>query len=303
MKNNIKKYFSVIITIIIIVIAIGSAVNAFENQKYVYYNNNDSNSLGLNEGFSNLTVEETWALLNDTSNGIQIPIDVRTDPEWIYEHINTPRPEHPRHHCKCEWSSETILNEFMSLYDGETIILYCLGGYRSVVAANILIDNGFNGVIYNMLGGITAWKEAGYPTIENQPPNPPEIQGPSKGKPGEVHQYVISSIDPEDNKIFYYINWSDGTNTTYTGPHTSGQGITVNHTWVEKGNYIINVTAWDFYQAKSDYTTFEVRMSRMKSQYAPLYIRDLINNIYEFFDSFYEKFLFNPLKIFNYINS
>ena len=287
MNYNIKKYLGISITIIITIMIIGSAVNAFENQKYVYYNNNDSISLGLDVGFSNLTVEETWILLNDTSNGIQIPIDVRTDPEWIYEHINTPRPEHPRHHCKCEWSSETILNEFMSLYDGETIILYCLGGYRSVVAANILIDNGFNGVIYNMLGGITAWKEAGYPTIENQPPNPPEIQGPSKGKPGEVNQYVISSIDPEDNKIFYYINWSDGTNTTYTGPHTSGQGITVNHTWAEKGNYIINITAWDFYQAKSDFTTFEVRMSRIKNHYAPLNIRDLIDNIYEFFNSFY----------------
>ena len=70
-----------------------------------------------------------------------------------------------------------------------------------------------------------------------------------------------------------------------------------------KGNYIINVTAWEFYQAKSDFTTFEVRMSRIKNHYVQLSIRDLINNIFEFFDNFYEKFLFNPLKMFNYINS
>ena len=33
--------------------------------------------------YIDITVEEAWEMLNDTSNGIQYPIDVRSDSEWI----------------------------------------------------------------------------------------------------------------------------------------------------------------------------------------------------------------------------
>ena len=32
------------------------------------------------------------------------------------------------------------------------------------MAANILVENNFNGIIYNMLGGLKEWKNKGYPT-------------------------------------------------------------------------------------------------------------------------------------------
>jgi len=111
-----------------------------------------------------ITVDEAWDLLNDTSNGIQIPIDVRTEDEWKTEHIDTPYPENPRHHNFLEWSDPNILQDFISTYDGQQIILYCGMGGRSTSAANMLVENEFNGVIYNMLGGINEWKNQGYPT-------------------------------------------------------------------------------------------------------------------------------------------
>jgi parallel beta-helix repeat protein len=45
----------------------------------------------------------------------------------------------------------------------DSILVYCGSGGRSVTASGILDSNGFTEV-YNMLGGITAWKSAGYPT-------------------------------------------------------------------------------------------------------------------------------------------
>ncbi|UCH32002.1 MAG: right-handed parallel beta-helix repeat-containing protein [Candidatus Bathyarchaeota archaeon] len=42
------------------------------------------------------------------------------------------------------------------------ILVYCKLGGRSAIASQILADNGFP-FIYNMLGGITAWINAGYP--------------------------------------------------------------------------------------------------------------------------------------------
>jgi rhodanese-related sulfurtransferase len=43
-----------------------------------------------------------------------------------------------------------------------TVILYCGGGYRSVLAAENVQKMGYKHV-WSMEGGIKAWKEAGYP--------------------------------------------------------------------------------------------------------------------------------------------
>ena len=118
----------------------------------------------------NITVQEAWELLSDTTNGMQVPIDVRTDIEWKDERIDTPYPEDPKHHCLDDLQNDTKLMEFMQTYDGEELIIYCLSGGRSLIASNILNQNGFSGIIYNMIGGISAWKAAGLPIIEDQPP-------------------------------------------------------------------------------------------------------------------------------------
>ena len=44
----------------------------------------------------------------------------------------------------------------------EPIVLYCGGGYRSVLAADSLRQMGYSDVI-SMDGGIKAWRAAGYP--------------------------------------------------------------------------------------------------------------------------------------------
>lgn len=265
--GQLKKYFSIICFMVLTTSVIGSATSQIIKSEQNISKEiiaNEYDSLPLDDGYTDLTVEEAWNLLSNVSNGIQIPIDVRTDPEWAMEHIDTPAPENPRHHCVCEWDNETILQEFMALYAGKEIILYCKSGTRSVNAANILVDNGFTGTIYNMLGGINAWKEAGYPTIANLPPETPTITGPTSGKAGEKYNYTISTIDPEGDVIYYYVNWSDSTSTEYLGPFESGEVVTVSHVWEEKGTYIIKVKAWDYYQGESDWATLEVSMPKSK---------------------------------------
>jgi rhodanese-related sulfurtransferase len=44
----------------------------------------------------------------------------------------------------------------------EAILLYCGGGYRSVLAADALQQMGYTNVV-SMDGGIKGWREAGYP--------------------------------------------------------------------------------------------------------------------------------------------
>jgi rhodanese-related sulfurtransferase len=231
--------------------------------------------------YTNITVQEAWLLLTNTSNGIQIPIDVRTDPEWMFEHIDTPAPENPRHHCICEWDNETIVQEFMELYEGEEIILYCTQGFRSFNAVNILIDHGFSGTIYNMPGGINGWINAGYPTKKNQAPEKPTITGKHRGKTGEEYQYFISTTDPESGDVFYYINWSDGSETLYLGPYPSGEEIQVSHVWLEEKTYTIEAMAWDILNAESDKATFEISMPKTKPLLCPVPI--FFEIMWEFF--------------------
>jgi len=54
----------------------------------------------------------------------------------------------------------------MNIFLKELIIIYCRTGRRTGISAQILVENGFTGTIYNMVDGITEWKAEGLPTIE-----------------------------------------------------------------------------------------------------------------------------------------
>jgi rhodanese-related sulfurtransferase len=81
-------------------------------------------------------------------------VDVREDYEFAKNHAKG-----ARHIGKgvIERDIETIIPD-----KGATIILYCGGGYRSVLAADAIQQMGYADV-WSMEGGIKAWKDAGYP--------------------------------------------------------------------------------------------------------------------------------------------
>ncbi|PNX50059.1 MAG: hypothetical protein BV456_08000, partial [Thermoplasmata archaeon M8B2D] len=102
-------------------------------------------------------------------------------------------------------------------------------------------------------------------TYINAPPNTPIIDGPNSGKSGTLYTYTFTSTDPDGDDITeYIIDWGDGLNETITGPFISGNPQTKNHTWDEKGNYIIKAKAKDFYGAESDWASLEVTMPKNK---------------------------------------
>ncbi|HXV69753.1 MAG TPA: rhodanese-like domain-containing protein [Nitrospira sp.] len=81
-------------------------------------------------------------------------IDVREDHEFAQGHAKG-----ARHIGKgvIERDIETAVPE-----KEEKIVLYCGGGFRSVLAADALRLMGYTDVV-SMEGGIRAWREAGYP--------------------------------------------------------------------------------------------------------------------------------------------
>jgi len=69
--------------------------------------------------------------------------------------------------------------------------------------------------------------------------------------------------------MIYFIVWGDNTSTEWIGPYPSREIITLNHSWLEKGNYSIRVKAKDIYGAESEWSTLEVSMPKNKAVNSP----------------------------------
>jgi rhodanese-related sulfurtransferase len=81
-------------------------------------------------------------------------IDVREDHEFLIDHAAS-----ARHLGKgiIERDIETVIPDKQA-----PIVLYCGGGYRSILAADALQQIGYVNVT-SMEGGIKVWRDAGYP--------------------------------------------------------------------------------------------------------------------------------------------
>ena len=87
-------------------------------------------------------------------------VDIREDHEFANDHAKG-----ACHLGKgiIERDIETMIPEKQA-----AIVLYCGGGFRSVLAVDALQQMGYTNVV-SMDGGIKAWKEAGYPLEAGQP--------------------------------------------------------------------------------------------------------------------------------------
>jgi rhodanese-related sulfurtransferase len=100
-----------------------------------------------------ISVEETLQHLREDAN-VKL-IDVREDNEWDDEHAEGAI------HLGRGIIERDIVQSFP---DKKTeLILYCGGGYRSALAADMLQKMGYTNV-YSMAGGWKAWKDADAPT-------------------------------------------------------------------------------------------------------------------------------------------
>lgn len=129
--------------------------------------------------------------------------------------------------------------------------------------------------IYTKDGGINQDR---FPVISpygNKGPAAPVIKGPTSGKAGTEYSYTFCSEDPEINNIYYLIDWGDGEVTDWIGPYSSGEEITLQHTWGAEGMYTIRAKAKDIYGVESDWGTLKVSMPRSKPIIKPLFLQFL----------------------------
>ena len=102
-----------------------------------------------------VSVDETRERMA-ANNGVRL-IDVREDNEWQAAHA-----------AGAEHLGKGIIERDIEAQvpDKSTeVILYCGGGFRSALAADVLQHMGYTNV-YSMAGGWKAWKDSGAPTTE-----------------------------------------------------------------------------------------------------------------------------------------
>ena len=103
--------------------------------------------------------------------------------------------------------------------------------------------------------------------ITNLPPNKPDTpSGAISGKTGTSYSYSTSTTDLEDDDVYYWFDWGDGTNSGWNGPHHSGDIINLSHKWTADGTYPIKVKAKDIHNEESLWSDpLEVSMPKNKS--------------------------------------
>ncbi|MCK5112760.1 MAG: immune inhibitor A, partial [Thermoplasmatales archaeon] len=111
--------------------------------------------------------------------------------------------------------------------------------------------------------------------IENDPPNTPNITGPTSGNIGTAYEYTFVTTDPNGDNITYYIEWDDGFIEDWIGPYISGEEVALNHTWDKKGPYVIRAKAKDIFGEESNWGTLEVTMPRNKILVNSLFLKFL----------------------------
>lgn len=150
------------------------------------------------------------------------------------------------------WDGDDIIEEFTTYYPSGTLMSTSHmwlqpGQYEVKVKA---VDNVGEESDFSDIFSIQV----------TQPPNPPIIEGETSGKSGVEYEYSFTVVDLDLDDLYVFIDWGDGELEEWIGPYTSGQTITVSHSWTTDGTYLIKAKTKDVYSAESDWATLTVTM-------------------------------------------
>jgi hypothetical protein len=117
---------------------------------------------------------------------------------------------------------------------------------------------------------------------DNNPPINPNIDGPKRGTTEISYEFTFVSNDPENDEVWYYIDWDDSTFEEWVGPYNSGEEVTISHKWYKDGRKYIRAKAKDELGAESIKSTMVINIPRTKHSYNSLLLRFLEHYINEF---------------------
>ena len=103
-----------------------------------------------------------------------------------------------------------------------------------------------------------------YFDLLNNPPEAPNINGPTSGSAGTEYPYTLNADDPDGHDVRYHVDWGDE-NSEITDYNPSGTDVVVKHTWADQGTFTIKVKAEDALGSIGPENTLVVTMPRAKN--------------------------------------
>ncbi len=91
-------------------------------------------------------------------------------------------------------------------------------------------------------------------SIPTSAPEKPTIDGPTCGEVEIEYTFTLVSTDPEDEMVYYYIDWGDGEIENWIGPYPSGEEKIFKHSWTETGSYLIKAKAKDVHNVEGNWS-------------------------------------------------
>jgi hypothetical protein len=107
--------------------------------------------------------------------------------------------------------------------------------------------------------------------VENEKPEKPTVDGDNFGFGGVEYEFTFTSTDPEGHDIYYLIDWDDDNITEWLGPYSSGETITLNHSWKKKGEYWVKSWVKDIYDKKSGQGMTLIKILTNSAKTTPAY--------------------------------
>lgn len=104
--------------------------------------------------------------------------------------------------------------------------------------------------------------------VENSAPQiPKKPDGPTEGQYDKPYTYSTSSLDPDENNLYYKWDWGDGEISKWIGPYDSEEKCEATHSWIVKGSYMIKVKTKDEWGIETDWSDpLTIRMKKSKIQ-------------------------------------
>jgi rhodanese-related sulfurtransferase len=115
-------------------------------------------------GLENVSVQEAKEMIE---KGDVFVLDVRTPDEFNLSHIKGATLIPVSNAFGSNLSSDSLLKARIDEVPKKKILVYCKTGHRSDTAGIMLVNAGYSQV-YSMVGGITAWIDAGYPVVSSK---------------------------------------------------------------------------------------------------------------------------------------
>ncbi|GAI97139.1 unnamed protein product, partial [marine sediment metagenome] len=107
-------------------------------------------------------------------------------------------------------------------------------------------------VVYPPAGEpVEYYDEVSIRTRRNSAPYAPSILDDIEGEAGETLTFYVTGTDPDEDDLYYFIDWDDGTYEEWIGPYTHGAEIEVTHEWDDHGEYIVKVKSKDVWGKES----------------------------------------------------